>query len=307
MSDGTKDDESTTLELLSALIDSDEPVLECKTENTACTCRSCGFKGKNMIVVDHSPKEQNTICRECHVYEDPRHYAGDFVLAWIPDYSRQGISLLAKLLPLTLKSDVWAKIAYHSDPDTFDLLEKWHAIQHLGSFMSYDKKAAGSKTSQRREKFGAQIKKSLDGIGKVFANGIERANRIFEGASINDVLDAIEIMGEKERAQLEIGLRFIPKEIQENQLTSGETSALHEAVFDALTKDLAKFGVSGETDGALLEEPSDSTKKEADDIPEEEVSATNDSPAPAELTVSSPPSTTVRKNWLKRLIVREEK
>jgi hypothetical protein len=210
------------------------------------TCNVCGYYGPGMGL-------DTPICRECHVYEDPRRYCNQFVIAWMPDYSPKGLSLLTKLLPLADKTEIWEKLAEQATLATYSLSHELRNIRNIEAFISYDPKSKLSNLEQRLRKFQL-TKTTLGTIKKAIAVGIERGARIAGGASILELLDAMEVMPLVERVNLESGLRYIPRTIDPEVISGVHVEVFAKRIFEAISDDLTTFGIAVDADAALLDE-----------------------------------------------------
>jgi hypothetical protein len=312
-------DESST-EFLATLINDDDGCLdeagrslpkETSAEITSDTatpttcCAKCSFVEPGLIKASTADGHGRLLCRECHVYEAPDIYAEDFVLAWLPDYSRPGLSLLMKLWPTAQKVGFEYEISKRAYAKSAPRNVEKTDLRTLSTFFIPSKDVSHDHETQLAQAMVVVADKAFKGFISEISQGIKAAAEIFGKGSFKEIHDALPLMPDEDRNRLLFGLRYIPKQIDVGRLKTFETEwfkdGLSRELFSEIIKRLPKLdrpdAGDSETGGGPADTPSIDSEK-IEPTPEPAASTTVDGGQATQRAEQEPN----RRHWIKRLI-----
>jgi hypothetical protein len=313
----SRDDHST--EFLATLVNDDDsspdganksaikgilPKINVDAEVQSNACAVCGFNEPGLIKTAAADGNNRLLCRECHVYEAPDLYAEDFVLAWLPDYSRSGLSLLVKLWPTAQKIGLEYEVASGAYREAAPEGSDHRDIRKLSTFFIPSKDVSHDKETQLAEAMIVSVDKGFKPFIAEIAEGIKAASEIFGKASFKEIHAALPHMPDEDRNRLLFGLRYIPKQIDVNRLKTFETEWFKDGLYRELITEIsnripkatkADAGDS-ETGGGHTDTPS----IENDTQPTTQ--STTPEAAEVEQSTQKPGQEPNRRHWIKRLI-----
>jgi hypothetical protein len=245
-------DESST-EFLAALINEDDgshdeaggaAPKETSTEISSDTpiptpcCAECSFVEPGLIKATTAGGHGRLLCRECHVYEAPDLYAEGFVLAWLPDYSRSGLSLLVKLWPTAQKIGLEYEVATQAYRKATPEGSEHRDIRKLSTFFIPSKDVSHDKETQLAEAMIVSVDKGFKPFIVEISEGITAASDIFGNASFKEIHAALPHLADEDRNRLLFGLRYIPKQINVKRLKTFETKWFKDSLYRELVNEI---------------------------------------------------------------------
>jgi hypothetical protein len=271
---------------------------------SANACAVCGFIEPGLIKTSAADGDDRFICRECHVYEAPALYAEDFVLSWLPDYSRSGLSLLLKLWPTAHQTSPEyeiAKQAYRkSEPEDKD---QSRDIRQLSTFFIPSNTVSHDNVKQLTEAMIASVDQDFKPFIIEISKGIKTATEIFGKASFKEIHAALPHMPEDDRNRLLFGLRYIPQQIDTPRLKTFESKWFLDNLYQELIAEIQNRTPKtvkkevGETEGGGGHADTPAVEQETAAV----VQPVDPDPTP-ELPDQKPGQEQVRRHWIKRLI-----
>lgn len=170
------------------------------------------------------------------MYERPDLYPDEFVVAWMPNYSIAGVSLLAKLMAMTKQDDIVHKlsdnVAVGYGEDAYKVIRDWFP--------------RNSSLKAFKDKFADALKEMFASISKDFTAGLDAAERIVGNTSFAELGPALRLMVPEDRERLFLGLRFIPISFPGERVVR-ERNAITREIIEQIEKEVTpkKNGKSG--------------------------------------------------------------
>jgi hypothetical protein len=280
------------------------PKIDVDAEIQSNACAVCGFIEPGLIKTSAADGDDRLLCRECHVYEAPDLYAEDFVLAWLPDYSRSGLSLLVKLWPTAQKIGLEYEVASEAYREAAPEGSERRDIRKLSTFFIPSKDVSHDKETQLAEAMIASVDKGFKPFIIEISEGIKAASEIFGKASFKEIHAALPHIPDEDRNRLLFGLRYIPRQIDVKRLKTFETEGFKVSLYRELINEISnRIPKATKTDAGDSETGGGHT-----DTPsiENDTQPTTQSTTPeaveVEQSTQKPGQEPNRRHWIKRLI-----
>jgi hypothetical protein len=214
------------------------PEINVAAEIQSNACAVCGFIEPGLIKTSAADGNDRLLCRECHVYEAPDLYAEDFVLAWLPDYSRSGLSLLVKLWPTAQKIGLEYEVASQAYSEAAPEGSEHRDIRKLSTFFIPSKAVSHDKETQLAEAMIVSVDKGFKPFIVEISEGIKAASEIFGKASFKEIHAALPHIPDEDRNRLLFALRYIPKQIDVKRLKTFETEWFKDSLYRELVNEI---------------------------------------------------------------------
>lgn len=193
-------------------------------------CVDCGYIGHNLIEFDsETPRFR---CVECNFYNDPSAYSSDFVIAWLPQYSKSFVSSASKIASLVLAPEffsVLSEISSASDP-------KLRIAEVETALSSFQEK--GLEIADAIEIIDEEAQRLAKSVASEFQAGINAAKDLLGDIPVLDAFDVMASLTQEEQSFLQNGIRLIPKMVSAGALNKTDRIILIKSIIRYFIKTL---------------------------------------------------------------------